>query len=186
MTRRLEDLGDEELLARYVGDPRGDGQQAFSVLVDRHHLRVYRVCYRYFGDATDAEDATQETFLALARKASTFSADAQLSTWLYRVAVNACHDIARRRARRPQTPVAELPERGSSLDESAGVDTAIDLRRALTQLDETSRALLILISIEGLSYEEASTAVDMPVGTVKSRVHRARARLADLLEGVAP
>src|SRR5918992_2999378 len=90
---------DEVLVKAFVA---GD-ESAFDTLVQRHSRRVYAICLRYFGNPGDAEDAAQEAFLALYRRASTFSGAAPFSTWMYRVATNACNDLARKRARRPQT-----------------------------------------------------------------------------------
>lgn len=180
---RFQDSSDEDVLAAYTSGPHP--QEAFSELVDRYERRIYGICYRYFGDHSDAEDATQDTFLTLARRAETFRGDAKLSTWIYRVAVNACNDRARKRARRPQTPVedlAELAGEDSHAQEALeGRELAMAVQGALDQLDELSRTLMILVAIEGQGYKEVAEALDLPVGTVKSRVHRARARLAELL-----
>lgn len=175
---------DEDVLASYVAGR--DRDQAFSELMDRYSRRVYAICYRYFANHADAEDATQDTFVAIARRAATFSANSKLSTWVYRVAINACNDLARKRTRRPSTPVADVPD---AVDDTASghddaviaADTGATVQRALLQLDELSRTLLILVAIEGLTYVEAADIAGLPIGTVKSRVHRARARLADLL-----
>jgi RNA polymerase sigma-70 factor, ECF subfamily len=182
---------DEDLLARYVlptatADAR---EAAFHELVDRYHRRVFGICLHVLGSPSDAEDATQETFLKLARHADTFRGDAKLSTWLYRVARNACTDHVRHDARRPSTPVADpgtLDEAPSEADRSAGTDAAVTVRAALDQLDAASRQALILVAVEGLSYQEAGAALDLAVGTVKSRVSRARARLAALLADATP
>lgn len=180
---RFEGRSDEDVLAAYTGGPHP--QEAFTELVDRYERRIYGICYRYFGDHSDAEDATQDTFLTLARRAETFRGDAKLSTWIYRVAVNACNDRARKRARRPQTPVEDLTElagEDSHAQEALeGRELAMAVQGALNQLDELSRTLMILIAIEGQGYREVAEALDLPVGTVKSRVHRARAQLAELL-----
>lgn len=180
---------DQEILAAYLGGTDREG--AFGALVDRYERRVYGICYRYFGNHADAEDAAQDTFVAVARRAASFTGASAFSTWLYRVTVNACNDLARKRARRPQTPVADIVgavDRSAASDPSLPQDETVaahelgrEVQRALGQLDEVSRSLLILVAIEGLTYREAAAASDLPVGTVKSRVHRARARLADLL-----
>jgi RNA polymerase sigma factor (sigma-70 family) len=104
-----ESDSDEALLAAFVaGEDR-----AFDALVGRYERRVYAICYRYFGNAADAEDALQDAFVALLRRGSTFTGASSFSTWMYRVATNACNDLARKRARRPQrddTDVAELAD----------------------------------------------------------------------------
>ncbi len=180
-----EQVSDEELLRVYV-----TGQQreaAFGELVNRYERRVFGICYRYFGNHADAEDAAQDTFLAVARRAATFRHGSRLSSWMYRVAVNACNDLARKRRRRPQIAHADVAELAGH--EAAGADpmrareTEMEVQRALLALDDLSRTLLVLVALEGLSYLEVAGIVDLPVGTVKSRVHRARARLADLLAG---
>lgn len=191
MAPASEPRSDEDLLAAYVGGG-SDREAAFHELVSRYERRVYAICYRYFGNHADAQDATQDTFLAVARRGGTFRGDSELSTWLYRVAVNACNDISRRRRRRPQSPVEDIVGtaeaggiEGHGPDPQDLRETALEVHRALAHLDETSRALVVLVAIEGFTYNEAAGIVDMPVGTVKSRVHRAKARLADLLAGVA-
>lgn len=182
---------DEDLVALYVDAtrPRGDREGAFHLLVRRYERRVFGICIRELGSRADAEDATQDTFLNLARRADQFRGDSRWSTFVYRVAVNACRDLQRRQARRPQTPVEDIAAAQESAglppdttpDEAAGRDTALAVQAALGQLDELSRTLIVLCAIEGMSYPEAAQVLDMPVGTIKSRVFRARAQLADLL-----
>lgn len=183
---------DEELLATYVDPsvPRAQRERAFRALVDRYEHRVFAICLRELRHRGDAEDATQDTFLHLARKGHQFRGDAKLSTFVFRVAVNACRDLQRRQGRRPQTPVADMVDTlgGAAADEAPGVEETVAGRTraetvadALQQLDEVSRTLIVLCTIEGMTYPEASRVLDMPLGTIKSRVHRARARLADLL-----
>lgn len=172
---------DLNLVAAYV---RGD-QTAFHRLVERHQQRVYSVCYGYFRDHRDAEDATQETFLALARHAAAFRGDAKLTTWLHRVAINVCHDIARRQARRPVSAHHEAPDLAEPVDLVAFRETELDLDSALAQLDAPSRSALVLVAIEDRSYAEAAEIAGVSVPALKSRIHRARARLTDILAEAA-
>jgi RNA polymerase sigma-70 factor, ECF subfamily len=185
---------DEEVLAVYV-DPdrrRGEREAAFSELLARYERRVYAVCYRQLGNHADAEDAAQDTFVHLARRAHQFRGDSKLSTFVYRIAVNACRDAQRKQARRPQTPVADVTQAqadagltpDTAADEVTGRETALQVQAALDQLDDLSQTLIVLCAIEGYSYPEASEILDLPVGTIKSRVFRARARLAELLAGL--
>ncbi len=184
----LADLDDEAVLAVHV-DPDADRarrEAAFGELVHRFQRRVFAVCRRTLHDDADAEDATQEVFVRLARKAATFRGDAKLSTWLYAVARNAATDRVRHDARRPSTPVDDVgavtPSAAVTVDDEVGArETAIDVGRALERLDPTSRELLWLVAVEGLSYADAAAAHDLPVGTVKSRVSRARVQLGQLL-----
>lgn len=177
---------DEDLLARYLAPEleASARQAAFHELVDRYHRRVFGICLHALGSAGDAEDATQETFLKLARHADSFRGEAKLSTWLYRVASNVCTDLVRHDARRPSTPVADpatLDQAPSEGDGTSGTDAALALRAALAELDPTSRRALLLVAVEGLSYHDAGVVLELPTGTVKSRVSRARQRLAVLL-----
>lgn len=164
-------------------------EQAFADLVAELTPRIFAVCHRELGNPSDAEEATQDTFAKIARSADSFRGDAKVSTWVYRIAVNACRDLQRKLGRRPQVPVEDIEQvaqqRVGGDDHVADVATGFEqmdaLGRAMAQLDELSATLLILCAVEGLTYPEASEVLDLPVGTIKSRVHRARARLADLL-----
>jgi len=176
---------DEMLLTRYldVSVPVARREAAFDALVERYRRRLFVVCYQVLGHAQDAEDATQETFVRLARRGGGFRGEAKLSTWLYRVARNVSIDQVRHDARRPSTPVAEIRtiEEPVVEDHTEASATADALRTALAGLDERSRRLLLLVTVEGLSYADAAAATGLPVGTVKSRVSRARLRLGELL-----
>lgn len=186
---RFADFADEDVLATFADATQSATvrETAFSEVVRRFERRVFAVCFRQLGSRDDAEDATQQTFINLARRADQFRGDSQLSTFVYRVAVNACRDLARKQARRPSTPVEDIEQaqrdtgRPDVVDEFAGRETARLVQDALGQLDELSRTLLILCAVEGMSYPEASEVLDLPVGTIKSRVFRARAKLAELL-----
>ncbi|MFA9431548.1 RNA polymerase sigma factor [Egicoccus sp. AB-alg2] len=177
---------DEAILARFADATltRSQREAAFHELVRRHQRRVFAVCLRVLRSPADAEDAVQETFVRLARSATTFRGDAKLSTWLYRVARNVCTDHVRYDARRPATPVDDVTAVGVepvAEDVLEARETALSVEAALQHLDEQSRLLLLLVAVEGLSYAEAAAAADLPVGTVKSRVSRARVRLGELL-----
>lgn len=176
---------DNELVARARAGDHG----AFDEIVERHADHVYGICLRYFRDPHDADDAFQAAFLACYRGLRSFRGQAQLSTWLYRVATNACHDLARRRSRQPRTVPLE-DERGgaartdfdqAAVDELAAVELQPDLIEALQQLDAEQRHAVVLRDVVGASYADIATAQGVAVGTAKSRVHRAHARLAELL-----
>lgn len=172
---------DEELVAAFVA---GDAD-AFAVLLQRYERRVFGIALRYFGDAQDAEDAAQDAFLALYRKADTFRGGARFSTWMYRVTTNACNDLARRRARRPQkagAAVEELPLIASEDDIGTSV-LRMELQEALQQLTPEYRDAVIGHTVEGRPYHELAEASGVAVGTIKSRVHRGHAKLAEILSG---
>jgi RNA polymerase sigma-70 factor, ECF subfamily len=169
---------------------RADREAAFADLMTRHARRVYAVCLRVLRDHADAEEAVQETFVRLARSAGGFRAEAALSTWLFRVAHNVCTDLVRKQARRPRTPVADVAT-VADLADLAHPDGAAhraelaELGAALARLDDDGRTALLLVAVDGLSYAEVAAATDVAVGTVKSRVSRARLRLAELLDDPA-
>lgn len=178
-----DDERDEDLVRRYLeGDP-----QAFGVLVERHSARIYNVALRLLGDPDEARDATQDAFLTVVRKAGQFRGDAAFSTWLHRITINACYDILRGRRRRPLLrradeedgpPSETAPPVPDHADSTAG---SIDVARALQRIPEEFRVVLVLADVQDLAYEEIARTLDVPVGTVKSRVHRGRIALARAL-----
>jgi RNA polymerase sigma-70 factor (ECF subfamily) len=173
---------DEALLAAHL---RGDSR-AFGELVGRHERRIYGLCLRILGNREDAEDATQEAFLAALRKAASFRQAAAFSTWLYRIAVNAATDQARRRGRARLAMLdpedAGLPVApGGELDEV--VATAVAVQTALAQVPEEFRVAVVLCDLYRLPYADAAQILEVPVGTVKSRVFRGRVALAEHLTG---
>ena len=179
---------DTALVARAAG---GD-DRAFDALVDRYAARVYAICRRYFGSNEEAEDAAQATFLAVYRGISGFRSQAAFSTWLYRVATNACHDLARRNARQPRTVSLDggrsaamgEPHDEAVLDRLAATELQSDLQAALRQLEAEQREAVVLRDIVGASYADIAARQGVAIGTAKSRVHRGHARLAELLEPV--
>lgn len=184
-------IDDEQLLSSFVDAARSrtERELAFRELVSRYRHRVFAVCFRVLHDHADAEDATQETFVKLARGADAFRGEAKLSTWLYRVARNVCLDRIRYEARRPSTPVDDVAAVGtepSVEDASEAHVTATVVGAALAQLDDRSRQLLLLVAVDGLTYAEAAEVTNLAVGTVKSRVSRARVRLGELLQDGRP
>jgi RNA polymerase sigma-70 factor (ECF subfamily) len=178
----VSDPSDESLLAAHLrGDPR-----AFGVLVTRHERRIYGLCLRILGNREDAEDAAQEAFLAALRKAASFRRAAAFSTWLYRIAVNAATDQARRRGRARLTTLdpedaGVVADPGSDLGEA--VATAVAVQTALTKVPEEFRVAVVLCDLYRVPYADAAQILEVPVGTVKSRVFRGRAALAACLAG---
>lgn len=177
----MQEHTDEELVAAWVGGDRA----AFDELVRRYRRRVYGICFRYFGDASDAEDAAQDAFVALLRRAHTFQGTSSFSTWMYRVAVNACNDLARKRGRRPQRSDADVSTLADDLaspdDMMSRRELGMVLEKALAQLDPETRAAIVLHDVQGVPYQDIAERLGMAVGTVKSRIHRGHSRLAGLL-----
>lgn len=170
---------DAALIARYL---RGD-MAAFEDLMRAHEDRVFAVCLRMLRDREAALDATQETFVTVFRKADRFAGRSAFSTWLYRVAVNTCYDHSRRTRRHLAEP---LPEGNDPADQSAGdefraVELRPDLEAALAALPAEFRAAVILADVQGLALQTVAEALEVPVGTVKSRVFRGRRLLAEAL-----
>ena len=171
---------DAELVERF----RGGDAEAFAALVHRHRDRVYRVCLRVTGDVEEALDASQEAFLSALRNLDRFRGDAAFTTWIHRIAVNASYDRLRARARAPVLHAvgdddAPHPEPGPAVpDHADAVADANDVAAALALVPEEFRAALVLADVEDLPYDEISSILEVPVGTVKSRVHRGRVALA--------
>ena len=169
----------DELLAAAAAD--GD-RRALEHLLDRHADRIHAICRRILGPSEDALDATQEAMIAVARGIGRFDGRSAFTTWLYRVATNAALDEGRRRSRRPQ-PVETLPEpratTASPID--AQVGARVDVDAALARLPEEFRVAVVLRDLCDLDYAEIAEVLDLPPGTVRSRIARGRAQLAALL-----
>lgn len=178
---------DAELLASHcAGDP-----DAFAELVRRHRDRLWAVALRTTGDPEEAADAVQDALISAYRRADTFRGDAAVTTWLHRIVVNASLDRMRRRAVRPWS---QLPEEETSApvlmddarladprEAAESAETTREVRAALDTLPPDQRAAIVLVDLEGWSVEDAAQALDCPVGTVKSRCFRGRAKLAERL-----
>jgi RNA polymerase sigma-70 factor, ECF subfamily len=175
------DEPDHALAMRAAGGDRG----ALELLLHRHADRVHAVCRRVVADREDALDATQEALIAIARGIARFDGRAAFTTWLYRVATNAALDEGRRKARRPR-PVDELRDGGprgdgAAPDRTAAVDARLDVDAALAELPEDYRVAVVLRDLCDLDYAEIAEVLDVPPGTVRSRISRGRAQLAAAL-----
>ncbi len=167
----------DETLAQRAA--RGDAR-ALDELLRRHTDLVHAVCRRILGSGEDALDATQEALLSIARRINTFDGRARFTTWCYRVATNAALDEGRRRSRRPK-PVEHLPEAASGDRVADRVVDRLDLDAALGDLSPDYRAAVALRDIVGMDYAEIAEVLGVPPGTVRSRISRGRAALADAL-----
>ena len=159
---------------------------ALDELLARHVDRIHGVCSRVLRDPQDALDATQNALIAIARGIDRFDGRAAFTTWLYRVATNAALDEGRRRSRRP-VPVETLPSAAddrSSTEEAIGA--AVDVHAALAVIPEEFRVAVVLRDLEDLDYAEIAAVLEIPPGTVRSRIARGRAALATLLGTAAP
>ena len=170
---------DEELIRRYVLGSAG----AFETLVRRHERRVYNVAFRILGREEDARDASQDAFMTALRALPSFRGEAAFTTWIHRVTVNACYDMLRKRKREPLAEVGEPREEPSPVDHADATAVAVDVQRALGFVPEEFRTPLVLHDVQDLPYDEIAEILGVPLGTVKSRIHRGRVALATALWG---
>ena len=177
----MSEPSDQELVARFQDGDEG----AFTLLMQRHERRVYNLAYRMLGGPEDARDATQDAFLSCFRHLPAFRGDAAFSTWLHRIAINACYDLARRRkpAASLDNDLVEPPATGDHAERAAA---AADVQRALLEIPADFRVVLILHELQDLPLDEIAQALEVPVGTVKSRLHRGRVALGRVLAGDQP
>lgn len=166
--------------------------EAFGELVIRYQDRLYNSLMLMVGSPEDARDLAQEAFVHAFRKLESFRGDAAFYTWLFRIAVNATISFRRRAARQKSASVDMLREAAGAEPLDQREDTSPSkqieteetqqlVRRALGELSEEFRMALVLTEIEGMSYEEAAVAVGCPIGTIRSRIHRARNELREKL-----
>jgi RNA polymerase sigma-70 factor (ECF subfamily) len=175
----LPELDDAQLLARHA---EGDAD-AFAVLFRRHRDRLWAVALRTMSDPDDAADALQDAMLSAHRAAASFRGDAAVTTWLHRVVVNACLDRIRRRTARPTVPLPEHDHAhpADPADPLGRRELALEIERAMATLPVEQRAAIVLVDVQGYPVDEAAAILEIPVGTVKSRCARGRAKLVPLL-----
>jgi RNA polymerase sigma-70 factor (ECF subfamily) len=173
---------DLELVRRAQRNERG----AFDLLVLKYQHKVIKLVARLLRDPTEAEDVAQEAFVKAYRALGSFRGDSAFYTWLYRIAVNTARNAIASRQRRPLDYEADLSEseqsnlasrlRHTDTPEATALSEEIRLtvNQAIEQLPEDLRTAIVLREVEGLSYEEIAAAMDCPVGTVRSRIFRAR------------
>ena len=180
-------LSDAEILS----DVAGGDIEAYGKLVHRYRGRLYNFVFRFVGEPETAEDIVQETFLRAFRKRDEYKAIANFSTWLFTIAGNLAKSELRRRKRwrlfsldrdEESDTGMDLPDesfRPDKITESSITD--VQIQRAIASLSDNYRQVVLLRDVEGLSYQEISEIVNCPVGTVKSRVSRARLKLQQKL-----
>ena len=167
---------------------QGGARRALDALLRRHHDTLYALCRRMTRNDADAQDATQDAMIAIVRGLDRFDGRAAFTTWAYRITANACIDELRRRRRRPDPglPEHEVEPRGAA----PGIDETVadrhDLDAALAGVPEDFRAALVLRDVLGLDYAEIGEVLDIPPGTVRSRIARGRAAMAKQLHATDP
>ena len=172
---------DDELVAAAQSGDRA----ALDTLLRRHLDLIHAVCSRLAGNPADAADATQEALIAIVRGLPRFDRRAAPRTWMYRVATNACLDELRRRGRRPRLglddAMAERPDPAPPVDRS--VTDRLTLDDALARLPEEFRVAVVLRDVQGMDYAQIAEVLQIPIGTVRSRIARGRQALAADLDG---
>jgi RNA polymerase sigma-70 factor (ECF subfamily) len=175
-----QERSDAELLVAHVAGDR----YAFEELFYRHHRQLHRLARISSRTPEDAADALQDAMLSAHRSAPRFRHDASVSSWLYRIVVNACLDRLRRNKSHLTTVLEEdICHVG---DPTPRVDTALVVERALMRLPVEQRAAVVAVDMQGFSIAETARVLGIPEGTVKSRCSRARAKLAETLDYFAP
>ncbi len=185
----MRDDSDQSLIDRTLG---GDAQ-AFARLVERHYDMIYRVAWRWSGDAGDAEDIAQDVCIKLGQTIGSFKGQSAFTSWLYRVTLNMARDFLRARRRRE----ASVSVMAFSADDEAGLSrqtqeqggspedlaAAADVWRAVRGLPDKQRDAVLLVYAEGLTHAEAAATLDCAENTVSWHIHEARKKLKVVLEG---
>lgn len=187
MSRALRPEADEtELIQR----ARNGDSQAFGALVERYQRRVVGVAQAVVHNQDDAVELAQETFIRAYENLAKFESRSSFSTWLYRIAANLAIDFRRREGRHTmlrgedaEAEIQRLPSpRGDAFRETARAELSGRINEALKELTPEHRAVILLREVEGLSYDEISEVLQVPRGTVMSRLHYARGRLRAILK----
>jgi RNA polymerase sigma-70 factor, ECF subfamily len=189
MSIPLNRLSDEELIA----EAQNDNAMAFNILVGRYKDPLTNFVFRFVGDMDDCQDIVQESFVRAYRNRASYKPVAKFSTWMYTIATNLAKSFLRRRKLRrvftfsraadEPEPIYEVP------DENARADALLEthqrqerIQKALEELPNRYREIVVLRDIQELSYEEIAAITGLPMGTVKSRINRARALLQEMLK----
>jgi RNA polymerase sigma-70 factor, ECF subfamily len=169
---------------------QGDAQ-AFNKLVNLYQEKIFNLAYRYVKDQEEAKDLTQDIFVSIYRSLPTLKEPSKFSSWLYQIAINHCRNRYRRLQRRGFFDKQSIDDEESSLQLSSGEsleknieqqETTDILMAELAKMSETEKEILILRDLQGLSYDEISASLDIPLGTVKSKLNRARLALKNRLK----
>lgn len=174
---------------RLIKRAQSGNSDAFEELVSPYESRIYAICLRIMGNREDALDCAQDAMLRIFRALGEYRYQAAFTTWLFRIATNVCLDALRRQRVRPATSLDALMDEGySPPDPKASPEESLDerermqtIRDGIAKLPSDMRAALVLRDIQGLPYEEVAQILHLNLGTVKSRISRARERLRKLV-----
>lgn len=180
---------------KLVEQARQGSQDAFRVLVEQNHKKIYNLAYRMTGNAEDALDVSQEAFFKAWQALPNFKGESAFSTWLYRLASNAAIDLLRRENRKPKTSLTSdysQEEEGAEIqvpDERTSPEKVLEqkelsraVEKGLGLLSVEHRQVLVMRELSGLSYQEIATTLELDLGTVKSRIARGRGILKKFLQ----
>lgn len=185
-------ISDDDLLSQC----RTGDRDAFQALVEKYQHKVYTIAYRFVGNEADANDLAQEAFIKVYQKLSTFRGESSFLTWLYHITANTCRDELRKRQNKWTVSLDNPgPQPGDGTARVEGVRSTMagpeevavarevqrNLQMVLNQLPAEQKLILIMREIQGFSYEEIAQQLECSLGTVKSRLSRARAALKDLV-----
>ena len=182
--------------AGLIKDAQQGDLDAFNRLILAYQDRVYNQAFRVLGESQSADDATQEAFLSAYKNLRSFRGGS-FRAWLLRIVTNACYDELRRRKRRPTTPLEPVDDEGDEIESPNWIADPGELpednivrselgdaiQECLDQLPEDFRVVVVLVDVQGLDYLEASEVIGKPLGTIKSRLARARNRMRECLQG---
>ena len=171
----MAEFDERELVARCQ---RGD-DGAFGELVDRYKNLVYAMIYRMVTDRTQVDDLAQDVFLKVHRGLPYFRGEARLSTWIYRIVSNVC--VQARSVRRATTSATDVAEPSSIDGAFADIELRDRIEKAMAQLPENYRFLIAAHYLKGVQYEALAESLGMPLGTIKTHLHRAKRQLRELL-----
>ena len=184
-TAELRELPDRELVVRC----QRNENRAFDELVARHQDRIYTAISRFCGNAEDACDITQRAFINAFRKIGEFKGDAAFSTWIYRIAFNQAVSFRRENRRtavsiysKDDEILAEPAEERNPTEQMESQETQRKVQQALDLLEDADRQIILLKDLQGASYDEIAEVLQIPKGTVRSRLHRARLELKTKLK----
>lgn len=185
----MEKINENNLLQK----ARNGDVGAFEELTTEYYSKVYSICYRMLNNTEDAYEQAQETFIKAFKYIKDFKGNCAISTWLYRIATNVCLDFIRKHKNKKvisieQNTFEDLQLKDSLVSENPGPEKVAEtnaqkqaIKEALDKMNEKNRLVIILRDFMGLSYDEISDTMKVPVGTVKSRINRARNELRELL-----
>jgi RNA polymerase sigma-70 factor (ECF subfamily) len=176
----VQEHSDEEIIARVL---QGD-KELFRTLITRHKDKVRNLVYLTIGNADNVDDISQEVFIKVYRKLDRFKGDSKFTTWLYRITVNHCKDELRKYKVRKVFDVFDRTKHEDlrSTNSAENFDTKDRVRLALSKLPEKLRIPIVLKDIEGFGYQEIAEMLDCELGTIKSRIFRARESLRAMLQ----